>query len=109
MREMENWMQMIIAVLSGLVTAIPLVYKLVEYIRKAVKEKNWPSMLEKGMTRMATSEKKFESGADRKEWVIAMMKASADSWNYDLDVEALSKMIDSLCDMSNVVNAPAEQ
>lgn len=106
---MENWMQMIIAVLSGLVTAIPLVYKLVEYIRKAVKEKNWPSMLEKVMSLMATAEKKFESGADRKEWVIAMMKASADSLNYDLDVEALSKMIDSLCDMSNVVNAPAEQ
>ena len=109
MRERENWMQMIIAVLSGLVTAIPLVYKLVEYIRKAVKEKNWPSMLEKVMNLMETAEKKFEDGADRKEWVIAMMKASADSLNYDLDVEALSKMIDSLCDMSNVVNAPAEQ
>ena len=46
----------------------------------------------------------FESGADRKEWVIAMVKGSADTINYDIDIEAISALIDSLCDMSKVVN-----
>lgn len=34
-----EWMQYVVAILSGLAAAIPLVVKLVEYIRKAVREK----------------------------------------------------------------------
>lgn len=33
-----------------------------------------------------------------------MVKASADYINYPVDEDTLSKMIDSLCDMSKVVN-----
>ena len=46
----------------------------------------------------------FEKGADRKEWVMAMVKASADTVNYDLDMDKISDLIDSLCDMSKIVN-----
>lgn len=35
---------------------------------------------------------------------MAMVKASADYINYPVDEDTLSKMIDSLCDMSKVVN-----
>lgn len=34
-----------------------------------------------------------------------MVKASADSINYDIDTNAIGELIDSLCDMANVVNA----
>ena len=67
-------------------------------------EKNWNKMLEMVMDLMETAEGMFESGADRKEWVIAMVKGSADTINYDIDIEAISALIDSLCDMSKVVN-----
>ena len=40
---------------------------------------------------------------------MAMVKASADFINYPVDEDALSKMIDSLCDMSKVVNGTTEQ
>ena len=63
------------------------------------------------MDLMKTAEGMFEKGADRKEWVLAMIKGSADSINYDIDIEAISQLIDSLCDMSKVVNnseAPTE-
>ena len=33
-----------------------------------------------------------------------MVKGSADTINYDIDIEAISALIDSLCDMSKVVN-----
>ncbi len=102
-----EWVQPIVSVLVGLATAIPLVIKLVEYVRKAVKEKNWNKMLDMVMELMKTAEEKFETGADRKSWVMAMVKASADTINYDVDIEAVSKLIDSLCDMSKVVNGKA--
>lgn len=35
---------------------------------------------------------------------MAMVKASADTVNYDLDMDKISDLIDSLCDMSKIVN-----
>lgn len=102
--EME-WVKLALAIISGLATAIPLVIKLVEYVQKATKEKNWNKMLELVIDLMEQAETKFEEGADRKEWVLAMVKASADTINYDVDIDAVGAMIDSLCDMSKVVNA----
>ena len=99
-----DWVGLVVSILSGLAAAIPLVVQLVNYVQKAVKEKNWNKMLEMVMDLMETAEGMFESGADRKEWVIAMVKGSADTINYDIDIEAISALIDSLCDMSKVVN-----
>lgn len=58
---------------------------------------------------MEAAETKFSEGAERKEWVLAMLKACAEDLNYDFDYEAISNMIDKLCDMSNVVNPPSEK
>ena len=101
-----EWMKLLIAILSGLITAIPLVVKLVEYVQKAIKEKNWNELLRMVMNYMETAESKFDNGADSKEWVLAMVKASADTVNYDIDMNAVSDLIDSLCNMSKTVNAP---
>ena len=104
-----EWLQLIVSVLAGLVTAIPLAIKLVEYVQKAVKEKNWSKMLDVVMKKMALAEDMFDNGADRKEWVLAMVKASAETINYDVDMDAISKLIDDLCSMSKKVNAPSEE
>lgn len=99
-----DWVKVIVSVLAGLATAIPLVVELVKYVQKAAKEKNWSKLLDMVMNLMQTAEGKFENGADRKEWVLAMVKASADNINYDIDITAIGNLIDSLCDMSKVVN-----
>lgn len=104
-----NWTEVVISIVAGLAAAIPLVIKLVEYVRKSVQEKNWSNLLKLVMDLMAQAEIKFENGADRKEWVLAMVKASADSINYTIDIEAVGDLIDSLCDMSKAVNAPATE
>ncbi len=103
-----EWMKLLVSVLAGLATAIPLVIKLVEYVQKAVREKNWNRMLDLVMQLMETAETKFESGTEKKEWVLAMVKASSGTINYDIDMGAISELIDSLCAMSKVVNAPQE-
>lgn len=109
-----DWMEIlkhIAAIASGLAAAIPLVIQLIKYVKQAVKERNWGVVLSKVMSLMETAETKFAEGAERKEWVLAMLKASADSINYDIDYDAIGEMIDSLCDMSKIINpaTPAKE
>ena len=101
-----TWYEIAISVLTGLAAAIPLVIKLVEYVQKAVKEKNWNDLLKLVTNLMEEAEGKFDNGADRKEWCLMMVKASADTINYDIDLEKVSELIDSLCAMAKIVNAP---
>lgn len=101
-----EWDKILISILSGLVTAIPLVVKLVEYVKKAIKEKNWNDLLKLVTNLMEQAESKFDNGDERKEWVLMMVKASADTINYDIDLNQVADMIDSLCAMTKVVNAP---
>ena len=109
-----DWMEIlkyIAAIASGLAAAIPLVIQLIKYVKQAVKERNWGVVLSKVMSLMETAETKFAEGAERKEWVLAMLKASADSINYDIDYDAIGEMIDSLCVMSKIINpaTPAKE
>lgn len=101
-----EWVKLLASVLAGLATAIPLVVELVRYVQMAVKERNWSKVVDMVMDLMKAAEGKFETGAERKEWVLAMVKASADTINYDIDMVVISDLIDSLCSMSKVVNAP---
>lgn len=103
-----EWCEIIICILSGIAITIPLVIKLVEYVKKAVREKNWQQLLALVMRLMAEAEEKFDNGATRKEWVLGMVEASAEFIDYDIDIEQISKLIDSLCDMSKIVNPPKE-
>jgi hypothetical protein len=100
----REWVELLIALISGLAAAIPLVIKLVEYVRVATREKNWGVMMNLLLDFMKEAEELYENGADRKEWVLSMVNASADTINYDVDVNAIGAMIDSLCDMSKAVN-----
>ena len=106
---MEKYIELIVALLSGLAACIPLVVQLVKYIKKAVKEKNWNQLLSLIMNLMEEAETKFETGADRKEWVMMMIKASADTINYEIDMDEISKLIDSLCSMTKIVNGKTEE
>lgn len=108
---MENieWVNVIVSILSGLAVAIPLVCKLVEYVKKTIEEKNWGQLITLLLNYMKEAEKKFETGAERKEWVISMIIATADTINYTVDVDVISNLIDELCSMSKVVNGKDEK
>ena len=101
-----EWYEILISVLTGLAATIPLVIKLVEYVKKAVQEKNWNNLLKLVMNLMEQAEEKFDNGADRKAWVLSMVEVSAKTINYDIDLAQVGQLIDSLCEMSKKVNAP---
>lgn len=103
-----QWMEYLLQIFSGLIVLIPLVIKLIEYVQKSVKEKNWNKLLALTINLMEEAERKFTDGVSKKEWVLAMVQASADSINYDVNVEEISKMIDDLCSMTKVVNPPVK-
>lgn len=101
---MEQYLPIIVQALATLAAVIPLIVALINYVKKAMKEKNWQSLIALVMTLMAEAEEKFECGADRKEWVIDMIKASAKSINYEFDETQLSELIDSLVELTKSVN-----
>nr|DAD70783.1 MAG TPA: holin [Siphoviridae sp. ctKcB20] len=100
----EQIVSIIVAVLAGLATCIPLALKLVQYVKKATQEKNWATLLDLVMKLIAQAEEKFKDGATRKEWVMAMVQTSAEYISYPLDTQALSEMIDELVKLTNKVN-----
>lgn len=104
-----EWYEILVNVLAGLAATIPLVVALVKYVQKAVQEKNWNSLLHLVTNLMKEAETKFDNGMERREWVLVMVKASADTINYEVDLEEVGKLIDSLVEMSKVVNFPKEE
>lgn len=104
-----EWYEIIVKILVGLATVIPLVVGLVKYVKQAIMEKNWNQMLSIVMKLMVEAEGKFDNGADRREWVLSMVEASAESINYPIDIECVGELIDSLCAMSKQVNVAKQE
>ena len=102
----EQIISLVVALLTGLATCIPLVVKLVQYVQKAVQEKNWGNLLGLLIDLMEQAETMFEDGATRKEWVMAMAQTSAEYIAYPLDTTALSTLIDELVAMTKNINSP---
>ena len=101
----NDWMNLIVSILSGIAVCIPLVIKLVQYIQAAIKEKNWSNVMQIVLKLMTEAEKNYDTGAERKEYVMDSLVAIKDTLNYDVDMNAISEMIDSIVAASKVINA----
>lgn len=102
-------LKLLASVISGLAVCIPLVVKLVEAVKDAVKARNVVPMMQTLLNLMEDAEGMFEHGADKKAYVMSMVEQLANSVEYELDMDIISHMIDDLCDMSKVVNAPEQE
>ena len=101
---MEYYVNAIIAILTGLVTAIPLVVQLVKYVKEAIKGKNYSSVMALVLNLMVEAEEKYSEGAQKKEYVITAIKSMEKTLNYDIDEEAIGAMIDSVIDITKKIN-----
>lgn len=95
---------LIVAVLAGLVTAIPLVYKLIQYVKLAAKNGEWGDIVDLVVMYMKDAEQLFEDGTSRKDYVMTKIAESADVIDYPIDMVVIGELIDKLCDMAKVVN-----
>ena len=99
----------ILSIISGILTCIPLVYKIVTVVQENVKAKRWNEIVSLVTKFMVEAESKFETGAERKSYCMAMIEASANTVDCPIDMEKVSALIDSLCAMSKIVNAPVQE
>lgn len=108
---MELW-NVIASILSGLIVCVPLVIKLVSVTKEAVRKGNWDKLVGMVADYMAEAEVKIADNATRKEWVIGMIRTSANTLDYDLtdgEWAKISEMIDHLCTMARTVNAEKKE
>lgn len=101
----EDVGQFICIILTGAATAVPLVLKLVQYVKKSVQEKNWARLISLMLGLMEKAEGIFDTGEQRKAYVMTAVKNLADTIGYEMEEDELGELIDSLCSMSKIVNA----
>lgn len=101
---MEEWVKLITAIISGLAACIPLVVKLVQYIKALAKEKNWGKLVIIVSNFMTEAETLFPDGASKKDYVINSVMAIANTIDYPVDKEILGELIDSFATLSNKIN-----
>ena len=109
---MENvnvWIEIIIAVLTGLATCIPLVIKLVQVIKDSVKAKNWAPLMQLVLRLMTEAEENYSTGAEKKAYVIDSNNALKGSLNYDVDMDAVDAMIDAIIIATKKINVKTEE
>lgn len=105
-------LQLIVSIASALAVIIPLGIKLYHTIVELSQEKNWPRLVAAASKYMEQAEELLSEGAARKEWVMAMLKTTANQLNYTLtevDIANLEDLIDRLCEMSKKVNPPIKE
>lgn len=110
--DFNYWIQIAISILSGIAVAIPLIIKLVNVVKDATRSKNWNLLIKMTMDYMTEAEKNIASGAERKQWVMSMVIASAANINYtmtDDDVKKIEDLIDAICDASKILNNSEER
>ena len=104
MENVELWTNIIVAIITGLATCIPLVIKLIQTIKEAVKAKNWAPLMQLILKLMAEAEDNYATGAEKKTYVIDSIEAIKGSLNYDVDMEAVGAMIDAIIETTKRVN-----
>ena len=99
-----EWLELVIAILSGIAACIPLVIKLIDYVKALAKEKNWGKLIIIVSNFMAEAETLYPDGASKKEYVINSIMAISKTIDYPIDRDMLSELIDSLTTLSKKVN-----
>ena len=101
---MEVWTTIILPIISGIIACVPLVIKLIEVSQKIAKEKNWTVVMQLVLKLMVEAEENCETGAERKEYVLDSIKTVQNTLNYEVDLDAIGAMIDSIAKASKKIN-----
>ncbi len=109
MENVEFWVNVVISILTGVATCVPLVIKLVQVIKESVKSKNWTALMQLVLKLMTEAEANFSSGEEKKAYVMDSIDAIKDTLNYDVDMDAVSAMIDSIIVASKQINVKIEE
>lgn len=102
--EFMDILNLILAIIAGLSSCIPLVISLVKYVREAIKEKNFGSIMKIVLDLIPEAEEKFKTGKERKEYIMNNIQSLSSTLEYDIDMDKISEMIDTIVDVTKKVN-----
>ena len=102
--EIMDILNLVLAIITGLCTAIPLGIQLVKYVKVSIKEKNFGNIMKLALELMAEAEKNYATGAEKKEYVMDSIVKLSQTLDYEVDTEKISNMIDSICQASKTIN-----
>lgn len=102
--EIMDIVNLIVVIVSGVATCIPLVIQLIKYIKEATKSKNWGALFQLVIQLMTDAEKLFATGEEREEYVISKIKSMETTLNYDIDENVVKEMIKSIVEASKKIN-----
>lgn len=97
-------LEIILSIVTGIAACIPLVIQLIKYIREAAKSQNWTALMQLVLKLMSEAEANYKEGAKKKEYVLDSIKAIESTLNYDVDIDKVSTMIDSIIDATKKIN-----
>ena len=97
-------LKLIVAILTGIATAVPLIIKLVQAIQEAARSKNWTVLMQLVLQLITDAENNFSTGEERKQYVISTVKTMEKTLNCDIDEDALGEMIDAIVKTTRQVN-----
>ena len=101
---MEVWTNIILPILSGLAACVPIAIKLIEFVQKLEKEKNWKAVVQLVLKLMAEAEQLYSDGAEKKEYVMVAIKNMESTLRYDIDEKAIGELIDSVIIATKKIN-----
>ena len=101
---MEIWVQIIVPIVTGLAACVPLVITIINMTKKNTKSQNWMAVMQLVLTLMVQAEASYETGAERKEFVLNSIKEMQDTLNYEVDLDAIGAMIDAITKASQKIN-----
>lgn len=104
MQTTADIIRLISEVLVLLAALIPMIVAVVKFAKKAIREKNWSKLLDLAMSLIAQAETEFAEGADKKSFVMQMLKASLEEIDYEISDEDLSDLVDKVVELTKKVN-----
>lgn len=102
--EIMDIINIVVAIITGVATCIPLIISLVKYIKEAAKSKNWGALMALVIQLMTDAEKLFATGAEREAYVISTIKSMETTLNCDIDENAIKEMIAAIAKASKIIN-----
>jgi hypothetical protein len=104
MEDINVWIHIVVSVVVGIATCIPLIIKLVNTVKEAAQAKNWTPLMQLILKLMSEAEENYSSGAERKAYVVDSIEAIKDTLNYEVDMAIVSEMIDSIVLATKKIN-----
>ena len=103
----EGWVGLITLIcglIAAIATLVPTFVKLFNTVKELVKEKNWKKITQIAINAIRAAEQSGMSGADKKEMVIAAVKAGCAEAGIELDDEQLVRLADYIDEMIKYFN-----